>query len=299
MYARNGENLSATELGPYVCAYNLFTSLGPVVSPRALQEMQDHFADGTEGSITFSAGGAAETLCYVPIEGTDWEMVVLITESVIHDRIRDISEGSLSTSRKLIVLTLALVLVFAAILLYQYKMLSGHKLEAEKENSRTFLKMANTDSMTGIRNKYAYSEHEEAINAAIREKQIENLAVVVCDINGLKYVNDTKGHAAGDRLIKDACNMICTYFDHGAVFRIGGDEFVVLLQDLGYETMHEAISAFNAKAEENIENDEAVVSIGYAEWTPEDKQLHDVFERADQMIKKKKKELKEMGAKTR
>ena len=81
--------------------------------------------------------------------------------------------------------------------------------------------------------------------------------MVVCDINGLKYVNDTQGHAAGDQLIKDACALICEYFSHGAVFRTGGDEFVILLQGKGYDTMPEVLSELNRKIEANIE----VVSI--------------------------------------
>ena len=90
--------------------------------------------------------------------------------------------------------------------------------------------MANTDSMTGVRNKHAYSAQEELINSQIESGEIEKLAVIVGDINGPKVVNDTQGHAAGDQLIKDASAMICAHFVHGAVFRVGGDEFVVILQ---------------------------------------------------------------------
>ena len=87
---------------------------------------------------------------------------------------------------------------------------------------------------------------------------------VVGDINGLKYVNDTQGHAAGDQLIKDAYALICEYFTHGALFRVGGDEFVVLLQGKGYDTVHEVIGELNRKIEENIKKDAVVISIGYS-----------------------------------
>ena len=122
---------------------------------------------------------------------------------------------------------------------------------------------------------------------------------MVCDINGLKYVNDTQGHAAGDKLIKDACSLICEYFNHGAVFRIGGDEFVVILQGKGYDTMQEVLEALNRKVEENITGNAVVVAVGNAELTPQDTQVRDVFERADQVMYRRKGELKEMGAKTR
>ncbi len=129
--------------------------------------------------------------------------------------------------------------------------------------------------------------------------KIDKLAVLVCDINGLKHVNDTQGHAAGDKLIKDASAMICEYFTHGAVYRIGGDEFVVVLQEKGYDTMHEVLREINRVIENNILRKEVVISIGYSELTPDDQLLHDVFERADQMMYQRKQHLKQMGAPTR
>ncbi|MCR5687737.1 MAG: GGDEF domain-containing protein [Lachnospiraceae bacterium] len=159
--------------------------------------------------------------------------------------------------------------------------------------------MANTDSMTGVRNKHAYSEQEEFINSRIEAGEIDKLAVVVGDINGLKYVNDNFGHAAGDQLIKDACALICAQFSHGAVFRVGGDEFVILLQNEGFDTMQESIDALNRIVEANIKEKAVVVSIGYSTLIREDKYLSDVFERADRMMYERKKELKAMGTPTR
>ena len=159
--------------------------------------------------------------------------------------------------------------------------------------------MANTDPLTGIRNKHAYMETEASLNEQIARGEIDKLGVVVCDINGLKQVNDTQGHAAGDQLIKDACMMICEYFMHGAVFRIGGDEFVVLLQGKGYDTMDEVLAALNRKAEENIPGNEVVVATGSAVLEPGDQNLHVMFERADQTMYERKKELKRLGAKSR
>lgn len=160
--------------------------------------------------------------------------------------------------------------------------------------------MANTDSMTGVRNKLAYSEYEANLNAMIRSGQLkEGLSVLVCDINGLKYVNDTKGHAAGDKLIIDACDLICVHFSHGAVFRIGGDEFAVILQGKAFEAMEETLAAFNSTVEKNIYTNGVVVSVGHSELKAEDRELHDVFERADNMMYQRKSELKAMGAKVR
>ena len=99
-------------------------------------------------------------------------------------------------------------------------------------------------------------------------------------------------------MIKDACALLCEYFTHGAVFRVGGDEFVIILQGKGYETMPEVIRALNRKVEENIKENAVVVSIGYSVLKQGDQKLRDVFERADQMMYERKKELKSMGALT-
>ena len=93
--------------------------------------------------------------------------------------------------------------------------------------------------------------------------------------------------------------MICEYFVHGTVFRIGGDEFAILLQNKGYDTVKETMRAINRKIEENITENGVVVSIGYSVLETEDQQVRDVFERADKMMYDRKKALKAMGAKTR
>lgn len=299
LYSKKGGNLSGTELGPVIANRNLFEAIQAFVPQEVLREKREAFESAREGSLSFASDGMEETLVHVPIQGTDWEMAVLIRESIIQDQIRDISEKTLANSRNQIIFTTASVLALAVVLLFQYRKLSVDKLRAEKETSRAFHTMANTDSMTGIRNKHAYAENEAIINQQIRSGEIEKLAVVIGDVNGLKYVNDTRGHVAGDQLIKDASAMICEAFSHGAVFRIGGDEFVVLLQGEGFDTMDEVIGALNRQVEANIKADKVVVSIGYAVLTPQDRQLSDVFERADNMMYARKKALKQMGAKTR
>lgn len=298
LYSKNGGNLSGTELGPVISCHNIFDVLEGVVPEAVWQENRENFANEAEGSLTFSAGGAEETLYYVPLQATGWEMAVLIRESVIQEHIRDISGKGLAASRNQVVFTMVSILLLASALFYEFRQISKDKLEAEQEASRTFRNMANTDSLTGVRNKHAYTENETAINRKIQSGKLDQLAVVVGDVNGLKYVNDTQGHAAGDQLIKDACALICEYFTHGAVYRIGGDEFAVVLQGNGCDTMVDVLHALNRKVEENIRHNAVVISLGYSVLTPDDQLLRDVFERADQMMYERKKELKSMGART-
>lgn len=67
----------------------------------------------------------------------------------------------------------------------------------------------------------------------------ESVGVIFCDLNGLKRVNDSKGHSAGDELIKNAAATLEEHFGPDDVFRAGGDEFVVILTGVTEEQMQE------------------------------------------------------------
>lgn len=299
IYSKSGVNLSGTSLGPIIADHNFFEALKDIVPENIWLENYDNFQNGKAGNIRIDLSGADETLYYAPVEDTGWEMAVLIRESVIRDRIRDISDRNIKASWSQILFTFVAVLLLAAVLFIQLRKMSKAMLDEEKETSRSFQTMANTDSMTGLWNKHAYSEKESIINKKIAEGSIEKLGVIVADINGLKDVNDQKGHAAGDKLIKDASRLICEYLKPGMVFRIGGDEFTVIIEENGFDSIDRAIGELNRKVEDNIKTDEVVISIGYSVLTVGDKKLHDVFERADKLMYERKLQLKAMGAKAR
>lgn len=300
LYTKSGANLSDTDLGLIGPTDNIIETAGDHISPDELDRLKDDFEAGREGSLTLASGDVHQTLCYAPVPDTGWMMAVLIRDSIIHEQFRGISENNHLTSRMLIFVTLLSMIILAVALLAQARKISSARLESERENSMLFKSMANTDSLTGVRNKHAYTEYENGLNNLIRSGEIrDKLAVLVCDINGLKIVNDTRGHAAGDQLIKEASALICEHFVHGAVFRIGGDEFTVILQDKAYDTLDESLAQINSRIESNISAGKVVISIGYSVLTEGDDQLRDVFERADNMMYERKKQLKSMGAKTR
>lgn len=125
-------------------------------------------------------------------------------------------------------------------------------------------------------------------------------AVVVCDVNGLKQINDTLGHKDGDEYIRAACDMLCAHYAHSPVFRIGGDEFVVLLEGQDYASRHALLETINARIEENLAAGGVVASLGMAEYAyGKDKSFYEVFKRADALMYDRKMQLKGMGAVTR
>ena len=155
--------------------------------------------------------------------------------------------------------------------------------------------MAYTDPLTGVKNKYAYIEAEKLIDSQIQNASINEFGIIVFDLNGLKIINDTKGHEAGDCYIKAASSLICAQFKHSPVYRIGGDEFVALLEGEDYKNHKSLIADFEHHIEENLMQDRVVVSCGFASFNPD---AHDtflsVFERADRKMYERKHKLKAM-----
>ena len=180
-----------------------------------------------------------------------------------------------------------------------YTLMNKRMLESEAElgNVRN---IANTDPLTGVKSKHAFADREQTMDAEIAEGRAEPFALAVCDVNGLKQVNDTLGHKAGDEYIRSASRMICELFQHSPVFRIGGDEFAVILKGRDYAVRQELLQRLHDTSVENIGKGEVVVSGGMADYVPgEDISAHTVFERADAKMYLEKKALKSLGAPTR
>lgn len=154
--------------------------------------------------------------------------------------------------------------------------------------------MAAVDPLTGIKNKHAYAQWEETINGRIKEDDQNPFAVVVCDVNDLKTVNDMYGHNEGDACIKNACARICGVFSHSPVFRIGGDEFAVILSGEDYIQRKKLLERINALPRDltKIRAGETV-SAGMAEYDMDKhSSLLSVFEDADKAMYERKQRLK-------
>ncbi len=89
--------------------------------------------------------------------------------------------------------------------------------------------LAYRDPLTGVRNKMAYDKHLVELNSKIESGEITTYGIVVLDLNNLKEINDTYGHDNGNAYLINSCKLICQVFMHSPVFRIGGDEFIVIL----------------------------------------------------------------------
>ena len=155
---------------------------------------------------------------------------------------------------------------------------------------------ANSDSLTGLRNTTAYKNWVTDF-----DKEIKNgnayFAVVVLDINNLKETNDTYGHDLGDKLIVNAAKAISVVFKRSPVFRIGGDEFLVILRQKDLDSYEELFERLDVTCENTIIDENFKISIsiarGFAMYDPDhDLCFNDVFKRADNAMYENKRKIK-------
>lgn len=153
---------------------------------------------------------------------------------------------------------------------------------------------ANMDELTGVRSRHAYSIAKQAMNNDISFNLVEDFAVGIFDINGLKDCNDRFGHAAGDKLIKDAANLLISTFKYSQIFRIGGDEFIVFFKGYDYVNRKELMQKIYDVSAENILTGGPSVAGGFSELEENDSSVQEAINRADKMMYRQKEQIKRM-----
>ena len=156
--------------------------------------------------------------------------------------------------------------------------------EEQAKNLLSAERMARRDELTGIKNKNAFAEYSQVLDGKIRTGSHDfNFAVLMCDLNDLKMLNDTHGHAFGDEALQRASGMICDVFKHSPVFRIGGDEFVAVLADYDYDRREQFVKELRERSEKNGRfKSGPELAVGLAVYDSyKDNSFSDVFTRAD------------------
>ena len=172
------------------------------------------------------------------------------------------------------------------------------EMRAQEEQAKTLQsarRMARRDELTGVRNKNAYQEFAESIENKIKAGMEDyHVGVVVCDVNDLKVLNDTRGHSFGDEAIQRTSRMICAVFEHSPVFRIGGDEFIVVLSGDDYENRDFLLKKLRAESALNGRSGSGpVVASGLAVYEPgSDESFAQVFGRGDREMYQNKQDIK-------
>ncbi|MCF0116507.1 MAG: GGDEF domain-containing protein [Bacilli bacterium] len=173
-------------------------------------------------------------------------------------------------------------------------------INEEKIKEQMLLKMSNTDNMTMLANRRAFDAFLESTKD---NTELGDYTIVSLDVNGLKLVNDTLGHQAGDELIKLTADAIRSVFGkYGDTYRTGGDEFIAVLHgdpkklDKIKKDFYKYASKLNGEYIDNIS-----VSLGVAlALDHKNMTMEQLWKEADvEMYKDKEKYYHEMGLKRR
>lgn len=102
------------------------------------------------------------------------------------------------------------------------------------------LKILSTiDTLTGVRNR---NEMNNRVDRIVEGKEPVPQAVLFADLNGLKRVNDERGHADGDKMLRAAASILQSVFHDGEVYRAGGDEFMILVNEINEEEVQDRVA---------------------------------------------------------
>jgi diguanylate cyclase (GGDEF)-like protein len=185
------------------------------------------------------------------------------------------------------------VVIFAllTIIVAQQRIIrTKRELEESHQREDVLNRRVFVDALTSVRNKGGFNEYVQNLQNRIENGEQPAFAIVILDCNDLKQVNDQYGHDKGDVYIKTASQLICRVFKHSPVFRIGGDEFAVVLQNEDYQNRKELTELFEKNAGEiraTAENkwEQASVAMGLADYDPQsDSSVDDVIRRADKTM---------------
>ena len=188
----------------------------------------------------------------------------------------------------ILVIISAVVIVILILLLRNIRV--QKKVSEEEHLVDDLNRQVFVDALTSVKNKGAYANYIQQLQDRLDKEEQFDFAIGVFDCDDLKQINDRFGHDKGDEYLKAASRLICRTFQHSPVFRIGGDEFAVILLNDDLKNLDALIETFRSTRAEvcaAAENkwDEVHVSMGIARYEPgHDRSVIDVARRADKVM---------------
>lgn len=206
------------------------------------KRMAEDFADGRGGVTAYFSESLNEYLytAYEPADINEWFVMLTVPESVVF-------RETVYIGKTLFWLCLYEVIVLTGYFLWDIAR-TRKELDAKE-------KLATTDLLTNLKNRNAF----EQVLARYKANLPASLSCVYADANGLHELNNSQGHAAGDRMLRTVADALVECFGKESVYRIGGDEFLVFA-----ETDLESASGKALEAKEKVEEAGYHVSVGIA-----------------------------------
>ena len=197
----------------------------------------------------------------------------------------------------IILIAVAVVLIVIIVLLGRTIYLD-RKAKKEEYLVRDLNRRVNVDALTSVRNKGAFDDYIRNLQEKLDGGNTLEFAVGMFDCDNLKHINDSHGHDKGDIYLKKASMLICKVFQHSPVFRVGGDEFAVVLMNEDFKNRVDLMNQFEDRQKESwnsAENkwQEVRVAFGVAVYDSiKDQSVSDTIRRADKIMYENKRQSK-------
>lgn len=204
-------------------------------------------------------------------------------KTIMHDYHTDYiinSNNELNTAIKYIIISLASILLFAFLVLFINKK-KNHQVKLNKEDKLKFI-----DSMTSLKNRnylnYNISKWDENV--------IYPQAIVIIDLNNIKYINDNYGHEEGDEVIKSAASILLnSQLENTDIVRTDGNEFLVYM--VGYDEKGVQYYTRNVNKELKELKHNFGATLGYSMITDNIKTIDDAINEATLSMRQAKERL--------
>ena len=149
------------------------------------------------------------------------------------------------------------------------------------------------DLLTGVKNRRAFIKEEKEINEAIADGSSGDFGIVVCNVMGVNEMIAAGSAKKADRMVSEACELVCDMFRHSPVYRLSGDQFTVILRDRDLKNEELIMKLFYTALDKNRKKGGAALATGISHFDPSiDRDLQSVFERANIAMYENKMELK-------
>lgn len=182
-----------------------------------------------------------------------------------------------------------MVLIFILFLSFYFDVTQKMMQETERNS---LIRSAYTDELTQLYNRRYCMEHMNRL----REEGAADYTVICFDLNNLKTVNDTYGHAKGDVLIKSAAEVLKeTFAKQGIVARMGGDEFIAVLDTADKDKAAECMERFQQnihRKNDQVKDLNLSIACGYASCLEMEADIEKVYQMADDRMYEHKKQMK-------
>ncbi len=164
----------------------------------------------------------------------------------------------------------------------------GKQLRRDDFEKQILQNMAYTDGLTHLGNRFAFEQEKDRLE----KLNDTRITVMVADMNGLKHVNDNYGHAYGDKIICKTAELLNDAFKNtGSCYRIGGDEFCILTENVSPDSFDKCINNMN-KQIEDVRTKIEVYGLAYGRADGVSQDVEDVFRQADNRMYECKKKMK-------